>query len=87
MTAPNNGGLKGGNEHLRKRVKKPQKKKQRWFVIVLNVKRMKLEMSVHMVLRPGICISVPANLGPNTFEEKYERIQRLGKNLHCFLYI
>ena len=28
--------------------------------------------------------SVPANLGPNTFEEKYERIQRLGKTYTVF---
>ena len=146
MTSPNNGGLKGGNEHLRKKGKKVEeakavpmpeykpegsgrnpapmpeykpegsgrkpalmpryKYKDGKFIkveeynlsgnLILHVEGMgdvrycpkceKNDNRDECSYGPKTwdMYSVPANLEPNTFEEKYERIQRLGKTYTVF---
>ena len=83
MTAPNNGGLKGGNEHLRKG-KKTTKEEAEMVRYCPKCEKNETRDECSYGPKTWDMYSVPANLGPNTFEEKYERIQRLGKTYTVF---
>ena len=83
MTKPNNGGLTGGWDRLKKD-KKTTKEEAEMVRYCPKCEKNETRDECSYGPKTWDMYSVPANLGPNTFEEKYERIQRLGKTYTVF---